>query len=130
MMIPVTHIYLFHSILHHHNINKNKMVTNLPQQEKQFKLIFGNFGRLQFATYSNANLHSPSPSNTLFESEEENRLTNNSPLNIERNLSEASSESTDDNKNLYQFDVCLPNTKKMKCSSEIEQLNCLKNCSK
>ena len=77
MMTPVTHIYLFHSILDHHNINKNKTVTSILQQKTRFKLIFDNFGRLQFATYSNANFHSPLPSSTLFEREDENRVTKN-----------------------------------------------------
>ena len=130
MMTPVTHIYLFRSILDHHNINKNKTVTNLLQKKTRFKLIFDSFGRLQFETYSNTNFHSPSPSSTLFEREDENRLTQNEPRNIEDSLSEVSSESTDDNENAHQYDACPPNTKKMKCSSEIKQLNCFKNCSK
>ena len=58
-------------------------------------------------------------------------MIKNEPLNIDDSLSEASSESsTDDNANAHQYEACLPNTKKMKCSSEIEQLNCSKNCSK
>ena len=58
-------------------------------------------------------------------------MIKNEPLNIEDSLSEASSESTTDhNANAHQYDACPPNTKKMKRSSEIEQLNCFKNCSK
>ena len=129
-MTPVTHIYLFRSILDHHNINKNKTVTNLLQKMTRFKLIFDSFGRLQFETYSNTNFHSFSPSSTLFEREDENRLIQNEPLNIGDSLNEASSESTDDNENAHQDDACPPNTKKMKRSSEIEQQNCFKNCSK
>ena len=72
MMAPVTHIYLFRSILDHHNFNKNKTVTNLLQQKTRFKLIFGSFGRLQFETYTN--FHSPSSSSTLFEREAEDSL--------------------------------------------------------
>ena len=106
MMTPVTHIYLFRSILDHHNINKNKTVTNLLQKMTRFKLIFDSFGRLQFETYSNTNFHSPSPSSTLFEREDEDRLIKNEPLNIEDSLSEASSESTtDENANAHQYDA-------------------------
>ena len=131
MMTPVTHIYLFRSILDHHNFNKNKTVTNLLQQKTRFKLIFDSFGRLQFKTYTNTNFHSPSSSSTLFEREAEDRLIKNEPLNIEDSLSEASSESTTDhNANAHQYDACPPNTKKMKRSSEIEQLKCFKSCSK
>ena len=129
-MTPVTHIYLFRSILDHHNINKNKTVTNLLKQKTQFKLIFESFGRLQFEMYSNTNFHSPSASSTIFETEDENRLIQNEPLKIEDSLNEASSESTDGNENAHQYDACPPNAKKMKRSSEIEQLNCFKNCSK
>ena len=92
MMTPVTHIYLFRSILDHDNFNKNKTVTNLLQQKTRFKLIFDSFGRLQFETYANTNLHSPSSSSTLFEREVEDRLIKNKPLNIEDSLSEVSSE--------------------------------------
>ena len=131
MKTPVTRTYLFHSILDHHNINKNKTVTNLLQQKTWFKLIFDSFWRLQFETYSNTNFHPPSPSSTLFEKrEDENRLIQNEPLNIEDNLSKASSEFTDDNENAHQYDACPPNTRKMKRSSGIEQHNCFKNCSK
>ena len=56
MMTPVTHIYLFRSILDHLNFNKNKAVTNLLQQKTRFKLIFYSFGRLQFKTYTNTKL--------------------------------------------------------------------------
>ena len=77
------------------------------------------------------NFHSPSSSSTLFEREVEDRLIKNEPLNIEDSLSEASSESTIHyNANARQYDVCSPNTKKMKRSSEIEQLSCFKSCSK
>ena len=130
MMTPVTHIYLFRSILDHHNINKNKTVTNLLLKKTRFKLIFDSFGRLQFETYSNTNFHSPSPSSTLFEREDENRLIQNEPRNIEDSLSEASSEFTDDNENAHQYDACPLNTKKIKRSSKIEQQNCFKSCSK
>ena len=131
MMTPVTHIYLFRWILGHQNLNKNKTVTNLLQQNARFKLIFDSLGRLQFETYTNTNFHSPSSSSTLFEKEAQDRLIKNEPLNIEDSLSEASSESTtDDNANAHQYDACQPNTKKMKRSSKMEQLNCFKNCSK
>ena len=90
MMTPVTHIYLFRSILDHDNFNKNKTVTNLLHT--RFKLIFDSFGRLQFETYANTNFHSPSSSSTLFEREVEDRLIKNKPLNIEDSLSEVSSE--------------------------------------
>ena len=92
MMAPVTHIYLFRSILDHDNFNKNKTVTNLLQQKTRFKLIFDSFGRLQFETYANTNLHSPSSSSTLFVREVEDRLIKNKPLNIEESWSEVSSE--------------------------------------
>ena len=131
MMTPVTHIYLFRSILDHQNFNKNKTVTNLLQQKTLFKLTFDSLGRLQFETYANTNFHSPSSSSTLFEREAEDRLIKIEPLNIEDSLSEASSECTaDDNANAHQYDACPPNTKKIKCSSKIEQMNCFKNCSK
>ena len=71
MMTPVIHIYLFRSILDHHNFNKSKTVTNLLQQKTRFKLIFDSLGRLQFKTYTNTNFHSPSSSSTLFEREAE-----------------------------------------------------------
>ena len=130
MMTPVTHIYIFRSILDHHSFNKNKTVTNLLQRKILCKLTFDSFRRLQFETYTNTNFHSPSSSSTLFEREAEERLIKNEPLNIEDTLSEASSEPTaDDNANAHQYDACPPNTKKMKCSSKTEQLNCFKNCS-
>ena len=97
------------------------MVTNVIQQKTRFKLIFDSFGRLQFETYSNTNFHYPSPSSTLFEREYENRLIQNEPLNIEDSLSEAPSESTDDNENAHQYDASQPNAKKIKRSIEIEQ---------
>ena len=68
---------------------------------------------------------------TLFQGEAEDRLIQNEPLNIEDSLTEAPSDSpTDDNANAHQYDACPPNTKKMKRSSEIEQMNCFENCSK
>ena len=39
MMTSVTHIYLFRSILDHHNINNNKTVTNLLQQKTRLNLF-------------------------------------------------------------------------------------------
>ena len=38
-MTPVTHIYLFRSILDHHSTTKNKTIINLIQQKTRFQLI-------------------------------------------------------------------------------------------
>ena len=131
MMTPPSHIHLFRSMLDHHNIDKNKRVINLLQQKARFKLIFDRFGMLQFGTYSHHKLPFHFTMSTLFQGEAEDRLIQNEPLDIEDSLSEALSDSPiDDNANAHQYDDCQPNTKKMKRSSEREQLNCFENCSK
>ena len=51
-------------------------------------------------------------------------------MNIDDSLGEASLESTDDNENAHQYNVCPSNAKKIKHSNEIEQQNCFKSGSK
>ena len=58
MMAPISHIYLFQSIIDYHNSNKKSIFIKSLRQKTHFPVTFDTHGRLQIETSLKANNNS------------------------------------------------------------------------